>query len=761
MKRMCLYLTGLLLSASCVTDYGRPDAGPAEMDEDMYPITVEMELPQHAADSRSSFTDKELNKIADLNIFLYHDGVLLKEHSYYYTDMSSLMLSFPAGKNGFNIYMVGNVGKMEAPEEESEIVELCHVAETYDDFRRDGFPVANVFPDYMKGTLASFKLKRLVGQYNITLAPSAQDAEYEVKDVRLMNCALDVYPFGSEVKAGRFASSAAYGEEAAGDFLTDDDILRLNQGECVSICFVENIQGELLPGNTDRKKKIPSCLETMAPGMSRRCTYMEITADVITRSARYTDAKYRFYLGQNETTDFSIRRNTLYDVTLDFTQNMVSEQEWRIEADAPQVNALIVSKETADVVFGIDDCILLSGPEMKISDTSDPTSCSCSLTDVVVDGVEYQKLTFHAERKPVGFYSWGMDYRKLARKCTVCLESVETYNDRPLITKVFDAYVHENVFPVFLRIGTNESSAPYQVEVLSDAPVNFNFSVSADLSAEIAGGSGTSTYKSSVSSMGVSAEGLKCCVAGFPGLYNRIGTSSEKTVYFRRLDVTLAGKKSEYCGALKFYMGDGGQAYWGPGPSLAPQKLSDLAEDASVSAAFLHSCSVSGCVRYEIVSGSTPLFRMAPKGQTCSTIYTTGTSNSLSFDMAGYGTGEYLPFYIVNGGLKYSAPVTLQNDDAMYLDDSGRKSIIFQMYGPGRDVFYPNGAVWGGASEKTPSAVHKFGYTAGLVKQFFGNVHTWQIYQDYECQFYMTINGCTAWPGASNLDTGFQLAYRL
>jgi hypothetical protein len=83
------------------------------------------------------------------------------------------------------------------------------------------------------------------------------------------------------------------------------------------------------------------------------------------------------------------------------------------------------------------------------------------------------------------------------------------------------------------------------------------------------------------------------------------------------------------------------------------------------------------------------------------------------------------------------------------------------MYGPGRDVFYPNGAVWGGPAEMAPSGVHKFGYTAGLVKQFFGNIHTWQIYQDYECQFFMTINGCTTWPGASNLDTGFRLTYKL
>ena len=764
MGRMYLCLVFLLLLASCVTDYESTPDGSEEKTENSYPITVEMELPQPAAGSRSSFMDKDLGIINDLNIFLYHNGVLLKEHSCYYTDMSSLMLSFPDDKNGFNVYMFGNVGKVDAPEDESEIGGMSYVTESYDDFRVDGFPVANVFPDYMKGTFASFKLKRLVGQYNIALTPSAEDAVYVVKDVRLMNCALDVYPFGHAVKACRFAPSSTYGEDATGDYLTDDDIVRLNRGESVSICFVENLQGELLPDNTDRRKKVPSSLEALRPGLSDCCTYMEITADITTRSAKYTDAKYRFYLGQNETTDFSIKRNTVYDVALDFTQNMVNEQEWRVEASAPQVNALIVSKEEADVVFGIDDYILLSGPEMKINiqaSDSEPTECSYGLTAVHINGVEYQKLTFHTEKKPVGFYSWGMDYRSLARKCKVCLESVETYNGRPLLSKIFNVYVYDHVFPVFLRIGTNDSSAPYQLEAMSDAPVNVELSVSGSLSAEVVNISGLSTYKSAASVMEVSDEGLKSCVANFPGLYNNIGTSSEKTVYFRRLDVTLKGKESEHCSAVDFYMGDGGQAYWGPGSSLAPQRFPDLVTDADIATSFIHSCPVSGCVRYEIVSGGTPLFRMAPKGLTCSTIYSTGTSNSLSFNMSEYGTGEYLPFYIANGGLKYSAPVTLQNDEAKYLDDSGRKSIIFQMNGPGRDVFYPNGAVWGGPSEKTPSAVHKFGYTAGLVKQFFGNVHTWQMYQDYECQFYMTINGCTIWPGASNLDTGFRLTYKL
>ena len=760
---MCL--AGLIQFLSCVQKYESEDNGLVKRTEDIYPITVEMELPRVAADSRSAYTDEDLNRITDLNIFMYHDGILLSEYCCYYTDMSSLMLSFPIDKDVFNIYMVGNVGRLVPPEDESEIGDLCYVADDYDDFKADGFPVANVFPDYEKGSLASFRLKRLVGQYNISLKPSAVDARYEVKDVRLMNCALDVYPFGCVRKASEFATSSPYGEDAGGDYLTADDITRLNRGEKVSICFIENLQGELLPYNDDRRKKIPSSLEALEKGLSHCCTYMEITADITTQSARYKDAKYRFYLGQNETTDFSIKRNTIYDVTLDFSQNMVSEQEWRIEADAPQVNELILSKEVADVVYAVDDHILMSGPKMKVSedsrDESDPESCAFSLTDVVVDGKECQKLTFHTDRKPDGFYTWGMNYRNLADKRYVNLESVEKYNDVPLLKKSVTVYVYDKVFPVFFRIGTNDSAAPYQLEALTDAPVNFDLALSANLSVDAVSGNGTNSYKSAAAVTSGVVEGFKFCAVAFPGLYNGIGESDEKPMRFRRLDITVGGKISDHNSAESFYMGTGGEVYWGPGADLAPQKFSDLTADASISASFVHSCPVAGCVRYEILSGNVPLFRMAPEGLTCGTVHTTGTSNSLSYDMSEYGSGRYLPFYIVNGGLEYSYPVTLLNEEAKYLDDSGRKSIVYQMYGPGRDVFYPNGAVWGDSSEMSPSPLHKFGYTAGLVKQFFGNIHTWQIYQDYECQFFMTINGCTVWPGASKSGNGFRLTYNL
>ena len=186
-NRFLVVFVLLLSLSSCLSGIAVEEETTKPQDE-IYPITVEVELPCGAADSKSSFTDDELNRITDLNVFVYHDGSLLEEYSCYFTDMTSLMLSFPYDRNGFNIYMFGNVGKIEAPEDESDISDVFYAARTYEDFKLMGFPLANVFPDHVKGTLATFRLKRLVGQYNIVLRPSAETAQYHVKDELCFGC---------------------------------------------------------------------------------------------------------------------------------------------------------------------------------------------------------------------------------------------------------------------------------------------------------------------------------------------------------------------------------------------------------------------------------------------------------------------------------------------------------------------------------------------------------------------------------------------
>ena len=86
-----ILLFALALS-SCVKE---PEMLPLET-EKSYPFTVGVETPENMTGNvRSSFTQGDLERISDLNVFVYHQGSLLEECSRYFSDMSSLFLSFP------------------------------------------------------------------------------------------------------------------------------------------------------------------------------------------------------------------------------------------------------------------------------------------------------------------------------------------------------------------------------------------------------------------------------------------------------------------------------------------------------------------------------------------------------------------------------------------------------------------------------------------------------------------------------------------
>lgn len=731
-----------LLTTSCLSDDGFRN-------EERYSIRVEVEPPCLIGDVKSSFDETMADRINDLNIFVYHQGSLLDEYGGYFDDVSSLMMAFPYGKDGFNIYMVGNVGEIKAPESEEDIGGICCVAGSYDELRTKGFPLANVFYDYTKGSRTVFGLKRLVGRYDLTLCSSATDASYNVKDVRLMNCALDVYPFSNDTKAAVFASSNPYDQDASADVLTQDDLDRLNAGGTVSLYFIENLQGCLLPDNKDRRKKIPSSLQE---SVADRCTYLEITADVETQAATYKDGRFRFYLGQDETSDFSIVRNTLYEVGVDFTQNMVSEEEWRIEVEAPEVKSIVVSKETAHVTMGIDDYILIQGPRVEIGNTNDEDygdEWLCSLSDVTIDGVKYQKLSFTSYKEIDYKRSWSSNYTDTLSNTNylVTLNSTEKYNGKPLTSKKVRVYVHSNIIPIFIRMGTNSQNAPYQLEVITNAPINLDFDLSAVLTADVGGTGTVNTYYTSTTGKCTTSEGYQCTYARFETLYNK---SLAQPVYFRTLDVTLKGKKTDLCDLTSIFMGDEGKLYIGPN-NHPGDASGNITGTAALSRTYVNT---DGSYTYRIQESGQAgyLLYYSPNE---STGFRGCNFDEDEFQDMGY---SYLPVYIINGVHDtMGGPTEEYNSGPYYLDDSGRVGWMWKTYIPGRDVFYPNGAVWGSSSELKPSNEGRFGYIGAHMTQFWGNVHSWTVYSGYECDFFMTVNGNTAWRGGTNLSTGFLL----
>ena len=150
MKNLALFLC-LLLVCSCIDE---KEPVPCEAGIDQFPIKVYVAPPQNMSSVRSTLSEDDMSRLTDLNIFVYHKGELLREHSGYYDDMSSLMLSFPEGVDDFNIYMFGNVGWQDAPSYEEGLWWERFRLNGYSDFKSVGVPVVGMFPSFKRGQKA-------------------------------------------------------------------------------------------------------------------------------------------------------------------------------------------------------------------------------------------------------------------------------------------------------------------------------------------------------------------------------------------------------------------------------------------------------------------------------------------------------------------------------------------------------------------------------------------------------------------------------
>lgn len=720
-----------LAGLSCVRPDCCPDIAPDIRDS--YPIKVYVDSPQKMTGVKSKFTSDQMSRLTDLNIFMYHQGQLVAEHGGYYDDVSSLMLSFPIGKDGFNIYMFGNVGPQQAPQEESEISQMTYVLDSYESFRDHGVPVMGVFMDYRRGVRAEFPLKRLVGQFDISMRVSADNVEYHVKDVRLMNCARDVYPFSESTGASLFTRSFQYGQDSAGDMLTEDDIRALNAGEAVSLYFVENLQGELLPDNVDPKLKIPSSIPQSA---SARCTYVEITADVSTAAARYTDCKYRFYPGKNETTDFSIVRNTLYEVVLDFTQNMVNEEDWRIEASQPQVSEVLFSKSEVNISPYGNDTLYAYSKTCNIKDVLDMKAVE--FTDnynkkhiqVQRELSEYQG--FHAYRFIVGASSrydgvpvghvYGEDLQP--RDVTYGkIVSTETFNLSPLISQDIKVNFYHKTSPLLLKLEKVPGGAIYQIVLRGYNPLKRKITVSASYTYA---GKTASTKTVTVTDIGLHPT--------YVGALNFDVSPQNLT----RIDFTVL------IDGQMLALSDDCLASYGPDADMYPARFDNMPEDDSMSISYWD-------------DGWMPLF----EGEKMNVNYARCWSGSKVYlsncieNPFGVSPGDGLNSRPISGGDFYFLNACMQIKDVYvsyaamvkYPNEAIRGAdAVF--WGAGRDLFAEN------ADGTLMDNDHTMSFWIATWKNLLGKIKSRQESKRYSGQLYMTINGCSCWPGADASEYG-------
>ena len=734
MNRIVVMLMVGCLSLSCVIDDREIEAGlTGGIGDETYTFFIEQQKPELL--SKSSFSRYESEVIRDINIFVYYQGRLLEKYSRYIEDLSDVRMTFPGDKDGFNIYMVGNVGKVDAPHSENEISDFVYVIDSYDDLRINGFPVANAFMGYEKGKQRRFAVKRLVGQYNIRVQQSAKDADYHIRSVRLVNCALDIYPFGVNKKASVFAEGKT---GQAGDSLSEEDIRALNYGETVELVFVENMQDDSSSG---------------------RCTYMEVTAEVTTVMSRYTDVKYRCYLGQNLESGSSVRRNTVYSAVLNFTQDMMMEEGWRIEADAPKVSDVVFDKEEAMVITGAYDEIRvdaydLDGNLMNFSTMFEAEVLSGN------PGLELEKtpgsLRIYSDVPICGVYPFDREPEYMTE--TVRISSKETYNGSPVFVKDIKVRVYDKLFPLLIRLERQTSDAPVAIIVRGRNPMKLGLAVKSSYATYYGLDGETESFFCNGTDGAIDMQG-RC-----------VGYLDQEVLFtdLRRIDFSISGigysdyRFAQTCPELlksePLFPGVDSEATYGPFDDMYPAKCKNLPDDGKFIMKYVDD-ERNTVLLYGPGSPETGTFTELTDW-TFTQIYNPDNSDVYFYtDADGRGVGkskfvwhenyDACPFYVVNGGLTVKYFEVMMNKTLVEYPDKNSSYVKVLFYGSGRDLSKENGT--GQIIDNT----HWLCYKVSRWKDQAGKVRVLQDESYYRGLLYMTVNGASSWTGCDESEYGF------
>lgn len=775
MKRLLL-LVPVLLLFSCVKSEEKLVSYMPEK-SDKYPINVYLGRPQVMNVSKSSYPSAAVDLLTDLNIYIYYKGRLLREYSGYYDDLSSIMISFPSGKDEFNIYMLGNVGRYDLPQDERKIEQSMYVVGSYGQFASCGVPVVGIFRNYIRGSFSDFPLQRLVGQFNIRMKESADEADYRIKDVRVMNCAMDVYPFSDDSKASIFSRSYHYADKSSGDMLNETDVENLNDGLPVTLYFVENLQGVLLPENTDKKAKIPSSLSSSIADM---CTYIEITADVTTQIAKYTDCRYRFYPGADETTDFSIRRNTLYDITLDFTQNMVCEEEWRIEAPVPEVVDVWLNKQEAMVIKGAEDMIFVRGldndgglMDFDVSVLSSSGYINVQKQIVTYNGKRHLGLKFTSNVPLSGLYPIGVEPTYLTE--VVRISSRETYNGKPLYSKDIPVRVYSKLFPLHVSLERRSGEAPYSIALRGRNPMGLGMSVSSNYVCD--GNTFTTDQEYAYNFEYDDGDGVESSMnaVGLSPVY--LGELSPDVTYKNLTSINLVIRNvvsdvdedaetvlsyPKFQESVFLFTGENTNAYFGPNPGLYPAFGKAYPDDLICDFNF----------EYDGVKYSKPInvgtgVKVVTEGLLpvciCSKnaryFYSGYVHCNLPEEVTGVfqvpflqeDEGKYskFPFYIANGSMSCTNSVLVSGGSIGNWNNKTTRGVTMEFLGPGRDLFSETRTY-----AYDQNRTHKMEFLIQIWKNLFGTVKTQCSADRYVGSSFLTINGASAWVGGDTSESG-------
>ena len=323
MRQIIISLSAALALCACAGTLEPGPVAPASGE-----VAVNLRL---CGSTRSSLTVPD-DAISSVELYFYENGALVPGLSVSRTGsgLESVEVALGIGRT-YQILALANCTASPVPATWEEAGELCYRCNGFSDWA-GGIPMAgtallNVEYDTRQ---ASIVVTRLAAKLSLGIDASRLrhgTVRFTSAKVRQMN---KVCPF-----FGRGVATAA-GGVCDGDIASAADLEAMNASAgqyTASFYLLENMQGNLLPQNTDPDLKVPDSV-LAAGGNPGLCTYLEIEGVYTDHSGFLTGEPLiaRLFLGGDATCNFDLSRNCRYSITLQITDEGCLRSDWKVDS---------------------------------------------------------------------------------------------------------------------------------------------------------------------------------------------------------------------------------------------------------------------------------------------------------------------------------------------------------------------------------------------------------------------------------------------
>lgn len=267
---------------------------------------------------------EDCSDLKSVQVCTYENGLLVSSDRY--VGQNSIVMNLTKGKE-YDLFLLGNTESFTAPDSEVNIYQVDYTISNASDMDKNGaFPAA----EQIYGVIAdeefqnvTIYLTKLVARIRLSVNTEALPG-LEVKNVRILQSPLTLYPFSRN--GSKVGNS---GQVADGDYATSEECEVLNSGGEILLYTFENRQGTLLPDNEDSWGKVPEAIGD-ASGL---CTYVEMDCEFNDTSPFSGTVKYRFYLGNDEHSNFDVIGGKEHQVSVVLSNSGLEKDSWKVVAD--------------------------------------------------------------------------------------------------------------------------------------------------------------------------------------------------------------------------------------------------------------------------------------------------------------------------------------------------------------------------------------------------------------------------------------------